>query len=135
MKELFWQDMPPTPDIEWFQEHQNWYVEKISRCESMIAKEAVNLLKLGLTPILDLGFTSSSHRMEYVRLALDNAATPEIHYLDSSQEMRWSRVHDRNNTKNESYSMNVDRDMFDYIEQIFEPMSQQELKYVKSIKT
>lgn len=134
MKELFWQDMPSKPDMKWFEENQDWYTEKISRCESMIRKEATALLSLGVTPIFDLGFTSSAHRMEYVQLALDNAATPEIHFLDYNQETRWSRVNDRNKKKTNSYSMNVDRSMFDYIEQIFEPMSQKELKYVKAIK-
>jgi len=131
MKALYWQDMPEDPSMQWFQENQKWYVDRIQRCEEMISKEVIKLLKLGVSCILDLGFTSYSHRKKYIDLGLDNTSHVELHFLDVSSDERWNRVMKRNEEKAQTFSMNVDRQMFEYMETIFEAITQSEKKYLK----
>jgi len=134
MKSLYWQDMPHEPKMEWFQKNQKWYIDRIQRCERMISKEVVMLLKLGVSCILDLGFTSSAHRKKYIDLGLDNNSNVELHFLDIKSEQRWSRVLKRNQEKAETFSMHVDRQMFEYMETNFEAITEAEKSYVNLIK-
>lgn len=126
MKSLFWQDMPKDPDMKWFQENSEWYVDRIARCEKLIESEMKSLTQCGISVILDLGFTAKSHRDHYVQIGNSLHAETEIHYLDVPEEERWDRVQRRNAEKGATYSMQVSREMFDYIESIFEPIEESE---------
>jgi hypothetical protein len=133
MKSLYWQDMPANPDIKWFQENASWYMERIARCESFIQEQIHSLCKTHTNVILDLGFTAKSHRLEYLEIAKKLSSNAEIHFLDVPHEERWKRVQQRNQLKGETFAMNVTREMFDYIESIFEPITEDETKYCTKI--
>ncbi len=130
MVNLFWQDMPQKPSIEWFQENQQWYLQRIERCEAFIRQQITHLAQSSTPCILDLGFTSSSHRKKYLELGQELNQKIEIHYLNYTPEIRWERVQTRNSQKGESFSMNVSREMFDYMESIFEPLNQYEKQFL-----
>jgi len=133
MTALFWQDMPENPKMNWFVENQAWYLERIERCENFISKEILKNCHLGITSILDLGFTKTKHRQRYIDLAKDNLSNVEIHHIEVSPDMRWKRVEKRNKVQGETYSMHVDLDMFNYMEEAFEGFTQNELKLLKRI--
>lgn len=42
MKKLYWPDMPTSPDIEWFQNNHQWYMDRIHRCENMILESSLS---------------------------------------------------------------------------------------------
>lgn len=126
MKSLYWQDMPANPDINWFKENHQWYVERIARCEALIQNQVSELLKLGTTCILDLGFTAVAHRETYINLGSSLSVNVEIHHLNVDKKERWRRVEERNNNKSSTFSMLVDKGMFDYMEDVFENFSENE---------
>jgi predicted kinase len=133
MTSLFWQDMPKNPDMKWFEENHQWYTDRISRCEDLIAFEVERLLKLGTSCILDLGFTASAHRKIFIELGEKCHANVELHYLNVNKEERWRRIQERNNVKTATYSMHVDEGMFNYMETIFENITEQEIPYLLEI--
>tara|TARA_Y100000782_G_scaffold4962_1_gene5934 strand:- start:188045 stop:188557 length:513 start_codon:yes stop_codon:yes gene_type:complete len=133
MKALYWQDMPANPDMNWFVQNQKWYTERIARCEKLIEAEVVELFKAGVDVLLDFGFTSAEHRAKYLALARDNEQGGEIHFLDVDPQTRWSRVQSRNKNKGSTYSMEVTREMFDYMENVFEPFTNDEKQVLTTI--
>lgn len=133
MKSLYWQDMPEGPDMNWFVENQKWYTDRMKRCEQLIKKEAQALLEIGVTVLLDLGFTSLESRGEYIEFGRGINKDVEIHFLDVDREIRWQRVEKRNQGTSESYAMQVSRDMFDYIESVFEPFSDEEKEILNKV--
>ncbi len=133
MRSLFWQDMPNNPDMQWFVDNQDWYLERVARCEELIKKEIVELSQANIDVLLDLGFTSSEHRRTYIDLANSFDVSVELHHLDVDSETRWKRVQKRNELKSDTYAMEVTRDMFDYIENIFEDFSKDEIKFLKRV--
>tara|TARA_Y100000768_G_scaffold388617_1_gene385636 strand:+ start:19981 stop:20490 length:510 start_codon:yes stop_codon:yes gene_type:complete len=135
MKALYWQDMPKEPDMNWFIENQKWYTDRIQRCEDLITKEIVELMQSEITILLDLGFTSVEHRKKYIELAQREDCEVEIHYIDVPRDVRWERVQKRNTEKAETYSMIVTKEMFDYIEEIFEDFAVDEKAIIKIIKS
>lgn len=126
MKALFWPDMDGVPDNDWFLQNATWYMERINRCEHFITQEIRTMKDSDLSIILDFGFTSTSHRMQYLQLAEELGMESEIHFLDVSPEDRWARVERRNHEQGDTFSMQVSREMFDYIESIFEPITAEE---------
>ncbi|MEE4349881.1 MAG: ATP-binding protein [Pacificimonas sp.] len=95
-----------------------WTLERTQRIERVMIAEAKALLALGLDVIFDIGFFERSQR-DRVRGAFD-AGVVVTHFLDVDADERWRRVEERNAEKGETYSMTVDRQMFDFCETIFE---------------
>lgn len=120
MRSLYWQDMPHNPDNQWFIENSNWYTDRIARCEDLILKMALYRARRNEKTILDLGFSTSEHRKRFISAFTDHGVTVEVHFLDVPIETRWARVQKRNHEKGDTFAMYVDREMFDYIESIFE---------------
>lgn len=134
MKALYWQDMPKNPDNAWFIENGSWYMDRIGRCESLILEEVSKRAKLNQKSILDLGFSTSNHRIKFIKALREMGIEAEIHYLDLPADLRWERVEKRNLEKGETFVMHVDRKMFDFIESIFEPPTAAEGAEVISVK-
>lgn len=133
MKCLYWQDMPANPDMSWFVQNQKWYTDRIVRCEKLIQAQVVELFKTGVDVLLDLGFTSAEHRSKYLALAKEHGQEVQIHFLDVDANTRWSRVQSRNQSKGATYSMEVTREMFDYMEKVFEPFTNDEKQVLNTI--
>ena len=134
MRALYWEDMPKEPDMNWFVKNQKWYTDRIQRCEGMIKSELIELLDVDVDVLLDLGFTSANHRKLYIDLARKHDVEVEIHHIDVDPKERWRRVQERNSKKGDTYAMQVTKEMFDYIEGIFEEFTEIEKAILKSIK-
>lgn len=134
MKALYWQDMPPEPDMKWFVDNQKWYTDRIGRCEDLITNIVLSRAEFGHRSILDLGFTAVEHRKKFIDFYKEHGFEVDTHYLKVDTDTRWSRVEKRNNTKGDTFVMNVDRGMFDYMESIFETPSPQEGANLKVIE-
>jgi predicted kinase len=98
-----------------------WMIERIDRCETQIFAIACQLARRGVPAILDLGFTRKVHRDKFRALAADAGLTAAVHFVDVPAAERWSRVERRNREQGETFAMQVDRQMFDFMEGMWEP--------------
>ena len=119
MTALFWPDSPQPIEFA-------WTMERIDRCEAQIFAMASQLADRGVPAILDLGFTKYEHREKFRALGLDAKLGSVVHFVDVPAEERWQRVSRRNREQGETYAMQVDRDMFDFMEGMWEPPTEQE---------
>ncbi len=120
MAQLFWADTPQPIQFE-------WTIERINRCEAQIASLATDLAKRGIPSVLDLGFTTRDHREKFRKLAAEAGTRTELHFVDVPVEERWRRVEARNREKGETYRLDVTREMFDFMESIWEAPDAEEL--------
>jgi len=121
MKSLFMQDMPDPPSYA-------WALERTERTESQMLSESIKLLKLKVNIILDIGFFSIKQRKRVREFFLHHGVDPIVHYLDVDKETRWQRVNHRNTEQSETYQFDVSRDVFEFCETIFEPLTEDEQK-------
>lgn len=114
MTTLFWADSPQPIRFE-------WTMERIARCEAQIFAMARQLAARGVPALLDLGFTRLEHRDKFRAMAADAGLSVQVHFLDVPAAERWQRVERRNSERGETYAMTVDRQMFDFMEDLWEP--------------
>ncbi len=98
-----------------------WMMERINRCEVKIFELAQQLASRGVPAVLDLGFTKKQHRDKFRALCADAELTVVVHFVDVDRETRWQRVEQRNQERGETFAMQVDRGMFDFMEGMWEP--------------
>lgn len=120
MVALYWKDSPEPIEFE-------WAMERVNRCEVQIAALAIQCVKRGVPAILDLGFTKSAHRQKFADIANEAGLSFELHYLGVPAEVRWSRVQQRNAHKGATFSLEVNREMFDFVEGMWEAPTAVEL--------
>ncbi len=120
MTALFWMDSPEKKEF-------SWAMERIGRCEAQIAAVAVSLAAVGVDAVLDLGFTLREHRAAWLKRARETGVVVELHVLDVPAEVRWARVCERNDGTSETFSFEVTREMFDFMEARWELPSADEL--------
>jgi predicted kinase len=120
MVALFWKDSPDPIAFE-------WAMERVNRCEVQIASMAIACVKRGVPAILDLGFTKVVHRQKFWDIALGAGIEVALHYLNVPADVRWSRVQGRNANKGDTFSLEVDRGMFDFVEGMWEAPDEGEL--------
>ena len=108
---------PDTPDPIEFA----WMMERINRCEAMIWSLTQQTVARGIPVILDLGFTKHEHRQKFRDLAQDAGLSVAVVFVDFDAETRWQRVQHRNAAQGDTFAMPVTRDMFDFMESMWEP--------------
>jgi predicted kinase len=123
MAALFWMDSPDPIDPA-------WTMARIERCNRLIWQTATGVAAGGMACILDLGFSTAKQRAEVMALAADHELPVQLHYLAASREERWRRVKARNARPDGSNQLPfaVTREMFDFVEGLFEPPSDEELR-------
>jgi len=124
MQNLYWMDCPEKNDLA-------FALERITRCEAQIAVVALQLAAAGITSVLDLGLTRRSHRKEWLERARAAGIEAKLYEVQVPAEERWQRVLQRNQaatnpTASETYSFMVTREMFDFMERRWEPVSADE---------
>ena len=80
----------------------------------------------GVPAVLDLGFTTKAHRDKFRELGKAAGLSVAVHFVDVPADERWRRVEQRNAQQGETYSLKVDRGMFDFMEGLWEPPSEAE---------
>jgi predicted kinase len=122
MAALFWMDssMPIDPA---------WAMVRVGRCYDQIWTIAAQVAGRGTPVVLDLGFSKAADRRRFAGLAAQAGLEVELHFLDVPAEARWTRVGRRNADKSETNQLpfDVTREMFDYVEGLWEPPSAQEM--------
>lgn len=113
MTALFWMDSPQPID-------GGWTMARVERCYAQIWTVAVAITARGAPVILDLGFTTREARARFASLARDAGLTPRLHFVDVPTAERWRRVEARNATPNGQLDFAVTRDMFNFVESLWE---------------
>ncbi len=114
MTTLFWADSPQPIQFQ-------WALERTHRCEAQIMSMVPQLAARGVPALLDLGFTKKDHRDRFRALAADLGLTAAVHFIDVPADERWFRVNRRNQQRGETFAMEVDKQMFDFMEGMWEP--------------
>jgi predicted kinase len=127
MTRLFWPDSPDPIEFE-------WTMARIARCEAQIRDEVIALIEIGTDSVLDLGFTKAGHRAEFAEFARSSGADVRLHWIDVPPEERWRRVQQRNSERGETYAMQVDRAMFDFMEAEWEPPTESEMAALNGVR-
>ena len=127
MTRLYWMDSPSP--IEYA-----WTIERVGRCEAMIAEQVRQLATLGIGAVLDLGFTRAEQRGRFARLAAECGLPVMLHSLELPAEERWRRVMERNSARGETYQLEVDRQMFDFMEGIWDAPDEDELRRLNGLR-
>ena len=119
METLFWADCPEKNDYP-------WALERVRRCEEQMRNVAAQLANSHVSAVLDLGFTQREQRLRWMNCARQAGACVTLEVLDSPAEVRWQRVCERNQRVSETYTFAVTREMFDLMEALWEPVSEEE---------
>jgi predicted kinase len=117
---LFFMDREPTSDFDWF-------YERVQRSCAQMRATAEHVLAGGLPVIFDCGLTNKHERQIFYDWADDHGYPVTLHFLDVETDTRWGRVETRNAEQGETYMLHVTREMFDFMEGIWEAPTQQEL--------
>lgn len=124
MQTLFWMDAPAGVSTD---ESAKWALERVARCEKQIWAVASKLLDDGQAVVLDLGFSKKAQREQFREWAKLRRHPTVTHFLDLPVEQRWARVQKRNAEKSGTYTFDVDRKTFDWMEDFFEALAGDEL--------
>jgi len=122
MSTLFWMDAPQPIAAP-------WAIERIARCTTAILNLVRQITAQGVPCILDLGLSQIKDRAEMVDFARAAGLGVQLHFLDVPADERWRRVEARNVEKGATYQLSFDvtREMFDYVESLWEPPTADEM--------
>ena len=114
-----------------FPEQRNDYfiaqlVERVRPVFIEILKAAELPLSQGKDVVLDVGAFDRQTRHIVRMWAAENKQLLTLHYLSFSRSIRLERLRQRNECRGSNYSFNVPRWVFDLIDQIFEPPTDEE---------
>lgn len=126
MVTLFWDDSPDPIEFE-------WTMERVNRCETQIWATALQLTQYKVPSVLDLGFTTKDHRAKFFDLAKEAELEVQLHFLDLPREDRWDRVQQRNKKKGSTFQLAVDREMFNFVEDMWEPPEDAEMAALNGV--
>ncbi|QOD61605.1 ATP-binding protein [Polaribacter haliotis] len=112
----------------------DWFLERIDRAELVMQDAILQLEKLKVDSILDVGLSKFSHREKFRKFAEENNLKVKTHFLDISKEIRKERILKRNTEKGETFEFEVTEDNFEFMEDWFETPSKEELQKAVIIK-
>ena len=128
MNNLYWPDQAPGADYR-------WAIERVERCEHQIWASALEVLRCERGVILDLGFTERRQRARFAKWAMEAEAALVTYFVTANPDVRRARVRQRNVEKRETFEFEVTDDMFDFMEGIFEPPTDDEPGKLEIIQT
>ncbi len=121
MARLFAADMPEPLEFEWM-------MARVERCEAQIWSVAAATMAAGTSVVLDLGLMRKSDRARVAEIAQACELLIQFHFVTASSEVRRARVLERNEVRGETFAIEVNPDMFDFIEGVYEAPDATELR-------
>ncbi|MBP7648684.1 MAG: ATP-binding protein [Phenylobacterium sp.] len=121
MARLFAADMPEPLEFEWM-------MARVERCEAQIWSVAAATMAAGTSVVLDLGLMRKSDRARVAEIAEACELPLQFHFVTASSEVRRARVLERNEVRGETFAIEVNPDMFDFIEGVYEAPDDAELR-------
>jgi predicted kinase len=89
---------------------------------------------MGISSILDLGLLRADHRQRVAETALAAGQTVQLHFIDVEASERWRQVSARNTEKGETFRLTVTREMFDFVETIWQPPGTGEMAAFEGVR-
>ena len=105
----------------------DWFLERIDRAELIMKDLILQLESVGVDGILDVGLSKFVHREKYRNFAEINNFEIKTHFLDISKKIRKERVKKRNLEKGKTFEFEVSEDDFEFMENWFENLTEEEL--------
>ena len=103
-----------------------WFYERVQRNCAQMRNVAERLVALGVPAVFDCGLTNKLERDIFVNWAEEQGFSVQLHFRDVPIDIRWQRVLKRNADQAETFQFEVTRDMFDFIESLWEaPMAEE----------
>jgi predicted kinase len=129
MTALYWMDAPQPISAP-------WAMERVERCNKKIWDLAAQIAARGIACVLDLGFSQFKYRSKIAQAAQAAGLGVQLHFLDVPAEERWRRVEARNADRGRSAQLKFDvtREMFDYVEGIWEPPTSEEMSALSGVR-
>ena len=128
MVDLFAPDSPEPLNLP-------WVMERVKRCEQRVWLTARDVARNGGNVVLDLGFMTVASRTEFLDLASEAGLESQLHFITASRDTRRARVMLRNESKGETFAMEVTPSMFDFMDSRFETPTQEELLLATTVDT
>ena len=117
---LFFMDRDPASDF-------NWFYERVQRSCAQMRDTAEQVLEAGCPVVFDCGFTDRKERKIFYDWAARLDEPVLLHFVDVDSETRWGRVQQRNAERGATFALEVTRDMFDFMEGIWQAPEADEL--------
>lgn len=111
-----------------------WFYERVQRNCAQMRDVAERLVELNTPAIFDCGLTNRIERDIFVGWAEEHGYSVALHFRDVPEEIRWQRVQKRNAEQAETFQFEVTRDMFDFIESIWEAPSDEEMTRLSGVR-
>ena len=118
---LFFMDADPASDFDWF-------YERVQRSGRQIRATADQILSLSTPVVFDFGFPNRQERQIVYDWADAAGYDVKLHFVDVDPDTRWQRVQKRNAEKGDTFALEVTREMFDFMEGIWEAPSSDEME-------
>lgn len=106
----------------------DWFYERVQRNCAQMRSLSEQLCRIGVPSVFDCGLTDAKERAIFADWADANGFGYVLHWVDVPADIRWGRVQKRNAEKAETFQFEVTREMFDFIESIWEPPTDAELE-------
>ena len=108
-------------------------IARIARCEAQMWVIVEQAAALGASCVIDCGFSRAEHRSRWVALAQAASTRVRLHHLAVDAAERWRRVQVRNRERGETYRLEVTREMFDFVETLWEPPDEAEMRRLDGV--
>ena len=105
----------------------DWFYERVQRNCGQMRRMAAQLVAIGVPSVFDCGLTNAKERAIFADWARERGWPVQLHFVDVAVEARWARVQKRNAEQAETFQFEVTREMFDFIESIWEAPSAAEM--------
>ena len=118
---LFFMDRSPESDFGWF-------YERVQRCTRQMRETASQVLDAGVPVVFDCGFTNRLERGIFYDWADSSGFDLTLHFIATDPETCWQRVERRNLEKGETFALTVTKEMFDFMQRLWEPPDEAEIR-------
>jgi len=109
----------------------DWFYERVQRNCAQMRKLSEQLCRIGVPSVFDCGLTNATERAIFADWAEQAQYPYVLHFVDVPADLRWGRVQKRNAEKKETFQFEVTREMFDFIESIWEAPTKAEAARMK----
>lgn len=111
-----------------------WIDERLKRCERQMLATTLQLGRIGVPSVLDLGLQRAEQRQRVAAQVAVAGLVVQLHFLDVDAAERWRRVEARNDERGETFRLKVTRPMFDFIETIWQPPTTEEMAVLNGVR-
>ena len=111
-----------------------WINERADRCRRQILGTAGMLGRAGQSTVLDIGLLRASDRQAIADAAREQGLIVRLHSLEAGKEERWRRVDARNRDQGETFRLAVTRAMFDGVEVVWQPPTEDEMAQLDGVR-